>query len=404
MSVMTAVLGAGSPPAQAAALHRPEAFTPSTIAQDVAMHGGGTVSADAAELRGVATVSTADAWAVGYYTPSSGGGTLPLMVHWNGKTWVQVQCPTPSGATVTQLDAVSADSAKDIWAAGSYQTQAPGQLTLILHWNGKTCSLKKSPTPTNTYVNLTAVSAVSPTNAWTVGQLETSSSPEAMLILHWNGKTWSRVKATGSGSWQLMSGVDAVSPSDIWVSGMDGNASSTAIRPLFLQGNGTTWTKRKVPAPTGLADMWAVSANSPTDGWAVGDGEASGGAVTVPLSWHWNGTAWTKVTTPAPSGSTGELNGVSAFSATRAWAVGDFQDSAAHLNPLIEQCGVKTCKQVTSPTPNPDFTSMQGVSADSATDAWAVGYYLNSAATGDLPLTLHWNGAAWKITPVTISG
>src|SRR5487761_1582373 len=39
---------------------------------------------------------------------------------------------------------------------------------------------------------------------------------------------------------------------------------------------------------------------------------------------------------------------------------------------------------------SPD-TALAGVSADSATDAWAIGYYENSSAV-DVPLILHWAG------------
>ena len=38
---------------------------------------------------------------------------------------------------------------------------------------------------------------------------------------------------------------------------------------------------------------------------------------------------------------------------------------------------------------------LEGVSADSATDAWAVGYYLNSSNIGQ-PVTMQWNGTTWS--------
>ena len=50
-------------------------------------------------------------------------------------------------------------------------------------------------------------------------------------------------------------------------------------------------------------------------------------------------------------------------------------------------------------TPNPGHLSdaLSGVSAISATDAWAVGYA--SSRTGQQPLILHWNGTAWRQVP-----
>jgi hypothetical protein len=46
------------------------------------------------------------------------------------------------------------------------------------------------------------------------------------------------------------------------------------------------------------------------------------------------------------------------------------------------------------PSPNPSSDDqLTSVSADSATDAWAVGY---DAGTTTRTLILHWNGTAWS--------
>jgi hypothetical protein len=67
-----------------------------------------------------------------------------------------------------------------------------------------------------------------------------------------------------------------------------------------------------------------VSALSSADAWAVGEVDTGGPAGLHTLAAHWNGSGWTRVATPSPgtgiSGST--LDGVSAVSASDAWAVG----------------------------------------------------------------------------------
>jgi hypothetical protein len=65
--------------------------------------------------------------------------------------------------------------------------------------------------------------------------------------------------------------------------------------------------------PGALGGVAVVSA---TDAWTVG---STSTGVTVIL--HWNGTAWTRVASPAPSGGA-DLQGVAATSASNAWAVG----------------------------------------------------------------------------------
>jgi hypothetical protein len=38
------------------------------------------------------------------------------------------------------------------------------------------------------------------------------------------------------------------------------------------------------------------------------------------------------------------------------------------------------------------INALQGTAAVSGSDAWAVGYYINSALRAELPLIVRWNG------------
>jgi hypothetical protein len=87
----------------------------------------------------------------------------------------------------------------------------------------------------------------------------------------------------------------------------------------------------------------------------------------------------------------GALNGVSALSPSDAWAVGG--SLILHWN------GTAWAR-----VPNPDNTSnLSAVSAQSPSDAWAVGYYCTSGcASGPAvfhALILRWNGSAWTTVP-----
>ena len=70
------------------------------------------------------------------------------------------------------------------------------------------------------------------------------------------------------------------------------------------------------------SEFASVSMGSATDGWAVGSFLAAN-AVGHPLVEHWDGTAWTQVAAPMPSGRQAELSGVDELSTGNAWAVGD---------------------------------------------------------------------------------
>src|SRR4029453_8369841 len=113
------------------------------------------------------------------------------------------------------------------------------------------------------------------------------------------------------------------------------------------------------------------SASSATDAWAVGFTKTVGAAGRFPLAAHWNGGSWGIL--PAPpltGGSKSTLNGVVALSATNAWAVGRGRNGAA----LAEHWNGTAWSAGAVPTPAGAASSqLSGISARSPNDIWAVG-------------------------------
>src|ERR1017187_4898037 len=99
------------------------------------------------------------------------------------------------------------------------------------------------------------------------------------------------------------------------------------------------------------------------------------------------------------SGRSGKLHGVSAASATDAVAVGGYINptTGASETLALQWNGTKWSK-VASPNPggSSDYSYLNGVSANSATDAWAVGTYGNLTTGAEETLILHWNGTSWS--------
>jgi hypothetical protein len=142
-----------------------------------------------------------------------------------------------------------------------------------------------------------------------------------------------------------------------------------------------------------VGSLQAVSGTSPTDAWAVGSRWT--GTQTSTLVEHWDGKRWTKVPSPSPGGANGSyLQGISAVSANDAWAVGNYfaNEDLTKVKTLIMHWDGTRWSTIASPSPN-GYVNLADVSAVSASDAWAVG--LQRTETETTNLIMHWDGTSW---------
>jgi hypothetical protein len=84
-------------------------------------------------LNAVAEDSATDAWATG--AGYSGHHYTNLAEHWNGHTWKAV-APPEFGSSSNTLSGVAIGSAKSVWAVGDYAGSSGSAQVLLLHWNG----------------------------------------------------------------------------------------------------------------------------------------------------------------------------------------------------------------------------------------------------------------------------
>jgi len=333
-------------------------------------------------LSGVTVLSACNAWAVG--AAGGGSGNQALIEHWNGATWTVT--PIPSFGVSSTLLGVHAVSPVSIWAVGNFDN-GNGVQPLILHWDGNAWTQQNTAVTSG---ELSAVRAVSNNDVWAVGDF---ASPQQGLILHWDGTQWSQVKSPSFKPSSLLFGVTATSRTNAWAVG-EVTVTADIARPHHLQGragqhlaattstlmehwNGTAWSRVTSPSPNGFALLNGISATSASDAWAVG--VTSAGTSEQTLALHWNGQAWAQVTTPSPGGSTNDntLEGVAATAANNAWAVG--QSGPTGNQTLILQWNGSTWSTVNSPNPGTGINGLFGVAATSADDAWAVGSFDSGA-------------------------
>jgi hypothetical protein len=137
---------------------------------------------DGSELSAVGATSPTNVWAVGQRR--SGNMNLPLFLHWNGTKWKQAASPAGvSGA----LGGVYVISARNAWAAGSAFSSGKADKALLLHWNGSKWTRVSRPGPAATGSELAALAASSAANVWAVGNFRSSGSGslrDQALALH----------------------------------------------------------------------------------------------------------------------------------------------------------------------------------------------------------------------------
>lgn len=189
--------------------------------------------------------------------------------------------------------------------------------------------------------------------------------------------------------------VTAVSPNDVWAVGFyyhyNGGGQGGS---LTVHWDGTQWTQVVNPAPL-ISRLYGVDAVSSNDVWAVGYFQASGNSLPQTLIMHWDGAQWAILPSPNRVGSN-ELLAVTAISSDDVWAVGD---TPGNHGTLTEHWNGSYWAIVPSPPESfgDDFL-LTAVDAVSPNDVWAVGYEdrgIGSSRT----LIEHWNGTQWSIVP-----
>lgn len=350
-------------------------------------------------LDGILALSSNDVWAVGHY--EAGGRTKTLVEHWNGTAWSIVSNPNLDYGGY-QFFGIGAINGNDIWAVGIAFPYSGLPKTLIERYNPYPCPPTPTPTPgviacgpewhfvTSPDVEdahdikLVSVDAISGNDAWSAGFYWDGGHYSKPLIEHWDGNTWNIVPSP------VISPVDrielysiaAISSNDVWVVGSFGGYAQQ-FRPLVWHWNGSAWSVVSSADPGQGGHFAAIGGLSANDVWAVGSRNGRS------LIEHWNGSTWTNVPSPNPSGTDNRLYAVIAISSNDAWAVGTTSAEiiALHWNGSVWAV-------VPTVNPGPFENSFASISAISSNDVWAVGAACEYNCS---PLIEHWNGSAWSV-------
>ena len=241
---------------------------------------------------GVSCSTATSCMAVGPGFPIQDG---PVAEAWNGASWSIPPSPYVGLGDRGVLSGVSCASVICMAVGSEYNyNQGPDADTPLGDlWNGSAWTLQTIPVPAGANTSaLSSVSCPTTTDCTAVGY-EGLSDP---LAENWNGTVWTLQTTPGTGE---LTGVSCPTTALCWAVGGTGSM-------VAEEWNGSAWTLESLPTPTGASStsLTGISCPSASDCVAVGRyTESQGGAMT--LAEQWNGTAWTIMSTPNPSGSVG---------------------------------------------------------------------------------------------------
>jgi hypothetical protein len=313
-------------------------------------------------LWGADALSPSSAWAVGRADTGTLPTDRPVIQRWNGTRWSTSASPLPpGGGELRDVDAISASNA---WAVG-FTGSSNGYNTLTERWNGSGWSIVPSPS-VSAQNYLLGLKNLSAGNAWAVGSHNVPGSLAfSTLTMRWNGTAWSVVESPDTPNFENhLNAIDGTGPNDLWAVGHSRNGDYSVSEPLVLHWNGSAWSI--VPVPTALdATLEGVVALASDNVWAVGSMFSRTLLWHVPFALHWNGQAWSNVEVPSPTPQGGRLFGVAALSAAKVYAVGQ----APNVPSLVMRWNGTSWTRETTPSSG---TVWDATAAGSGT-VWAVG-------------------------------
>jgi hypothetical protein len=375
--------------------------------------GGRNVS-----LHGVTCASTKGCTAVGGYNTVS--GTLQTLIErWNGTAWSSVPSPGSGAPLVGELLGVSCSSAANCVAVGEDHPATQNGAAIAERWNGKTWAVIAPHSDNRSVNHLDAVSCTGITSCMAVGYVQNygpdDSGASVSRVERWNGNHWSNVISPSPGATrtQLAAVSCKTTASCIAVGRVTNSAferSLSNLQTFAEQWNGSVWSPTPSPNPisASFATFDGVSCPSTTNCIAVGNTMAAPGHNNT-LAQRWDGTAWSVVASPNPTGATiSQLAGVSCTSATNCVAVGRYTTStaanAADAGPfktLVEQWNGTTWTIVASPNPaGATFARLDRVSCTAVNNCMAIGVASTKVAGTDNPIAARWNGTTWSLVAI----
>ena len=258
------------------------------------------------------------------------------------------------------------------------------------HASGTGWSVVPSANASPVANSLQSVAALSTNKVWAVGYSVQGTTKSALV-------NRTLIEHYNGNAWKIVTSPDVGTGDNVLtgVAAITANnvwaVGSSPLGALILHYNGAGW--HLVPAPT-ACKLNAITAITANDVWAVGV------MAYRSCTEHFDGTSWRLVSTPNMGTSDNTLQGVSASSSHNVWAVGNYcvgngcDRGGGSFRTLILHYTGSRWSAVASPNPSSYDNQLNAVTVISATNAWAVGASYTNPMTGST-LIEHFNGIRW---------
>jgi hypothetical protein len=199
-----------------------------------------------------------------------GGPSAPVAAWWNGTALTTATLPAGLSSFISDA---SATSSIDIWAASQYGRY-------LLHYDGVQWQVARRWQRGQ----ITGLTAISPSDVWVFGT--TADGTSVIGTWHFDGTSWRRI----AGPAASISRASEVSASDIWA------IAATPASYSILHYDGTSWQAVSTGSDLDRVQPHDILAVSARDVWVLGTKVTAVGGERLVLL-HWNGVRWASLLT-----------------------------------------------------------------------------------------------------------
>lgn len=317
--------------------------------------------------------------------------------------WTIVKTPTYAGGSAGQLEAISCPAVKSCFAVG-YGGNRSGsgfgiEQPLIEHWDGTQWWELQAPIYTREpRARLVSISCTSDVFCMAVGSgLNSASTTSLALAERWNGHSWSVVPTVDVGG-SVLTAVACAGPLDCSAVGYSAGTSGT--EPLIEHYSGGGFSLQVIAHVTQTV-LTSISCTKTgyceAAGYSNVGGTTRGRVVSSP-----NGRSWTEQA-PLPnfpgSSSGIYLKAIACTGASACLVVGLGSDGTTVTGISEQKKGSKWTLVKAAKAGGAHYTALSAVTCASSSDCIAVGYNVQSSSDSAVE---RWDGTRWAVVPSQI--